>query len=69
MEQPLNQKNLPVSIEPYTVLGKDDPLLQELWAIKAEINKAAHYSVQQRRRQVEGLTLSNAMEPLAASRS
>lgn len=30
-----------------TRLGRDDPLLQELWAAKAALNAAAGYSVKQ----------------------
>jgi hypothetical protein len=38
-----------------SVLGKRDPILQELWAIKAQINKDAQYSVEVRSKQVKGL--------------
>jgi hypothetical protein len=36
-----------------SVLGQHDPLLQELWAIKAQINKDAQYSVDIRFKQLQ----------------
>ena len=48
----------------FALLGKQDPILQELWAIKAQINKDAHYSVEERRKQVQGLTLAGARAKL-----
>lgn len=48
----------------FALLGKQDPILQELWAIKAQINKDAHYSVEERRKQVQGLTLASARAKL-----
>ncbi|MCF8210921.1 MAG: hypothetical protein K9K38_16210 [Rhodoferax sp.] len=38
-----------------SVLGQHDPLLQELWAIKAQINKDAQYSVDIRFKQLQGM--------------
>jgi hypothetical protein len=45
---------MPSSI--FTVLGQQDPILQELWAIKAKINKDSQFSVDIRCKQVQGLT-------------
>jgi len=39
-----------------SVLGQHDPLLQELWAIKAQINKDAQYSVDVRFKQLQGIS-------------
>lgn len=44
----------------YPLLGKKDPILQELWAIKAQLNKDSHYSVHERRKQVQGLSMAAA---------
>jgi hypothetical protein len=38
-----------------SVLGKNDPILQELWALKAQLNKDAQYNVEVRSKQVKGL--------------
>jgi len=37
-----------------SVWGQQDPILQELWAIKAQINKEAQYNVDVRLKQVQG---------------
>ena len=43
-------------------IGKHDPILQELWAIKSQINRDAHYSVKERSRQLEGFTIEAARQ-------
>ena len=43
-------------------IGKDDPILQELWAIKRQINRDAHYSVKERSKQLEGFSIEAARE-------
>jgi hypothetical protein len=41
-------------------IGKHDPILQELWEIKSQINRDAHYSVKERSRQLERFTIESA---------
>lgn len=43
-------------------IGKHDPILQELWEIKSQINRDAHYSVKERSRQLEGFTIEAARQ-------
>jgi hypothetical protein len=43
-------------------IGKDDPILQELWAIKSQINREAHYNVKERSKQLEGFTMETARQ-------
>jgi hypothetical protein len=43
-------------------IGKHDPILQELWEIKSQINRDAHYSVRERSRQLDGLTFETARQ-------
>jgi hypothetical protein len=50
--QPLTAGFLPI--------GKNDPILQELWEIKSLINRDAHYSVKERMMQLEGFTIEKA---------
>jgi hypothetical protein len=55
MERSTQSANL-LTPEPFfSVLGQHDPLLQELWAIKAQINKDAQYSVDIRFKQLQGM--------------
>ena len=43
-------------------IGKHDPILQELWAIKSQINRDAHYSVKERARQLDGFSIEVARQ-------
>jgi hypothetical protein len=43
-------------------IGKYDPILQELWEIKSQINRDAHYSVKERSRQLDGFTFETARQ-------
>ncbi len=43
-------------------IGKHDPILQELWDIKSNINRDAHYSVKERSKQLEGFTIAAARQ-------
>jgi hypothetical protein len=55
MERPI-QAVKPLASDPVlSVLGQQAPILQELWAIKAQINKDAQFSVNVRCKQVQGL--------------
>jgi hypothetical protein len=66
MERPAEQLK---SDNTFALLGKQDPILQELWAIKAQINKDAHYNIEERRKQVQGLTLASARAKLGLIRA
>ncbi len=46
----------------YLPIGKNDPILQELWEIKGQINRDANYSVRERSRQLEGFTFETARQ-------
>lgn len=41
-------------------IGKNDPILQELWEIKRQINRDANFSVKERSKQLEGFTIETA---------
>ncbi len=60
----MEQANL--TTQPFTAgflpIGKNDPILQELWATKSLINRDAHYSVKERMMQLEGLTFETARQ-------
>jgi hypothetical protein len=61
MEQPLKSNELAPPVDNSSAfLGKQDPILQELWAVKAQLNKDAHYSVKERSKQVRGLNWATA---------
>ena len=49
---------------PIWVSSKHDPVLQELWGIKAEINAGAHYSVIERAKQLETVTIDKLLAGL-----
>ena len=58
MEQ-ANLTNQPIAAG-FLPIGKNDPILQELWATKSLINRNANYSVKQRMMQLEGITIETA---------
>ena len=60
MEQ-ANSTNQPMTAG-FLPIGKHDPILQELWDIKSQINRDAHYSVKERSKQLEGFTIETARQ-------
>ena len=60
MEQANLTNQLPAA--GFLPIGKHDPILQELWEIKSQINRDAHYSVKERSKQLEGFTIETARQ-------
>ncbi len=52
------------SSETIRLLGRNDPLLQELWETKALFNLEAGYSIQQLSEKANGFNLNQALEQL-----